>query len=145
MTRPAFRCHARRKVSAERYSPPDQRWWCPGCGVLFSLEVARAAGFTCRACGRQLAYSPEELLSRPIEHTLEFLTCDELAAIVGCGRTHAHLVQSGERDLTETEAQRLRDWLALCARDGMVIGQEGTPASANSRGTANLERAEVCA
>ena len=145
MTHTAVRRPTHREVSAERDRQPDLRWWCPECGAVFCLAAARAVRFTCADCHARLKeYTPEELLSRPLEHTTDLLGPNKLGAILGCGRTTASLLKSGERDLTETEAQRLRDWLALCARDGMVIGQEGTPASANSRGTANLERAEVC-
>ena len=70
-------------------------------------------------------YSPEELLSRPIEHTVELLTCTELAAIIGSTRTWAWDVIRGERDLSWEETRRLRNWLASCARDGMVTDRRG--------------------
>ncbi|MBN1459048.1 MAG: hypothetical protein JXA57_05895 [Armatimonadetes bacterium] len=57
-------------------------------------------------------YSPDELLSRPIEHVLEAFTCRELAAVIGCNRMVASLICRGERDLEPVEAERLRDWLA---------------------------------
>jgi hypothetical protein len=57
-------------------------------------------------------YTPEELLSRPIEHTVECLTCRELGLIIACSRDTASQIIRGERDLEPWEAERIRRWLA---------------------------------
>jgi hypothetical protein len=90
-------------------------------------------------------YSTEELLCRPIEHTLELMTCRELGVVIGCDRRAANLVLRGERELAPWEERRVRRWLALCGRDGMVTDHKETPATrSTSRGAATLERTEVC-
>jgi hypothetical protein len=69
-------------------------------------------------------YSHEELLSRPIEHSLETYTCDELAEIWGVDRCTAHCIRTnpgrirlndsdpfiGEPYLTNDLINRLRDY-----------------------------------
>lgn len=62
-------------------------------------------------------YSPEELLSRPIEHVLEGMSCRELATVIGCDRNSASLILRGERELEPWEAQRVREWLAGSAKE----------------------------
>ncbi|MBN1837894.1 MAG: hypothetical protein JW820_18700 [Spirochaetales bacterium] len=57
-------------------------------------------------------YSPDELLSRPIEHAIEGLSCREIAAVIGCSRTAANRILRGDRDLEPGEERRLREWLA---------------------------------
>lgn len=90
-------------------------------------------------------YTPAELASRPTEHILEALSCRELGAAVGVGYDAANRIKQGNRRLEAWEERRLRDWLASCARDGMVTDHRVSPASVTSRALATLERAEVCA
>jgi hypothetical protein len=98
-------------------------------------------------------YTPEELIYRPIEHTLEVIaesrrrqaTCKELGHMLGCDKNSAAALLRGERDATEEEVKRLRNLLASSARNGNVPRDSRAPASATSRGPiATLETAEVC-
>ncbi|MBN1628164.1 MAG: hypothetical protein JW990_00220 [Thermoleophilia bacterium] len=89
-------------------------------------------------------YPAEELQWRPIEHTIELLSRRKLGAIIHCGHERADLIIHNPRELTRDEKSCLEEWLALCALAGMVIQDKRAPASANSRGAATLERAEVC-
>jgi len=70
-------------------------------------------------------YTSEELLSRPIEHTLELMTCDELGSIIGASRASASRIIRGDDPLEARQERRLRDWLASCARDAMVTHPRG--------------------
>jgi hypothetical protein len=90
-------------------------------------------------------YTAEELADRPVEHIIEILTDAEIRAGVGCGRSKANQIKHHGLGLTYLEEQGLRDWLRSDA-SGMVwvLTDKKTPARANSRGAANLERAEVC-
>ncbi len=63
---------------------------------------------------KALLYSPDELLSRPIEHTLEFLSSRELGRIIGCSPDSANDVLHHLRDLEEPEVRRVREWILTC-------------------------------
>ncbi len=70
-------------------------------------------------------YSPDDLLTRPIEHTLELMSCRDLGLIIGCSRSIANLVKRGERDLDPAEARRLRQWLASRAGESSAQDMAG--------------------
>lgn len=91
---------------------------------------------------RPKGYTAEELVHRPIEHIVEALSCRDLSAGAGCGHTKAGLVRNGRAELTPLEEQRIYDWLRSDGA-GMVwrVTDKRTPARANSRGMATIERA----
>lgn len=80
-------------------------------------------GETCRRCQEQPPETDEldreiaeaeagffsSLSSLPIEHILEELSCDELAACAPFNRSAAALVKSGERPLTPEEERFIRE------------------------------------
>jgi hypothetical protein len=89
------------------------RGFCAYCGRTFTPAEGEVPALLCPDC-------VDDLLSRPIEHTIELLSSGELAAIVGCFRTWAWEIIRGEREPSWEETRRLRNWLASCARDGNV-------------------------
>ena len=67
------------------------------------------------------AYPTDDLLYRPIEHTLEFMTSQELTAVLGCGINFAREVLAGTRALTHDEEKTVWRWLASCPARGTVV------------------------
>lgn len=61
---------------------------------------------------RRRLYDAEELLTRPIEHVLEELSCTEVAQALGCARDTAWHLKRGDRELTAAAAQAILGWLA---------------------------------
>lgn len=60
---------------------------------------------------RHRHYTNEELAWRPIEHILEELACNELAAVWEMGRSSADARKFGRYEVTREEDERLREWL----------------------------------
>jgi DNA-binding CsgD family transcriptional regulator len=83
--------------------------------VYHGLPLARARRTPAQQPGtrtRRRLYDAEALLTRPIEHVLEELSCTEIAQALGCARDTAWHLKRGDRELTAAATQAIAGWLA---------------------------------